>query len=93
MTIIICHIIHTRLLIVGWETFHDTRITAIVTMCLSCIITITIIILNARPLLQKQYWIIYEAGMPAGGGKCRYRTTKMLNEDCQCVCVCVCVCM
>ena len=28
----------------------------------------------------------YEAGMPAGGGKCRYRTTKMLNQGhCKCV--------
>ena len=24
--------------------------------------------------------LAYEAGMPAGGGKCRYRTTKMLNQ-------------
>ena len=46
--------------------------------------------------------------MPAGGGKCRYRTTNMLNQGhrkcvclcvrtcvrvCVCACVCVCVCV
>ena len=36
----------------------------------------------------------YEAGMPAGGGKCRYRITMMLNQGyCKCVCLCVCVCV
>ena len=80
MTIFNLANIQTRLLIVGRETFPATRITPTVRMCLSCVIT------NARPPLQKQYWIMRLACLLVVGS-----ATKILNQgNCKCVCLCVC---